>query len=475
MKSFANLKIEDNTYLLVAIFLLAIIISVLSFFKSKILNEFGFTLTDYWAVRLFIIVIFIKIVCKNRVNKIVGDKKEVNFSKTSYDGLLNVRALAILCVLLGHWYAVTFPPMNLVQKVKSGEFVWLLTGAANAGVWVFFSLSGYLMGKGFFSSRYSYDGMGVFNYFVGRLFKIYPIYIVSIVIVGILVEPRIFNLSDIAYLDNFLSLIFFDMPRLGPIGALWSVTAEVQFYCLVPPLCFFMSKFLTTAKRSYIFLLFLSAGAFLIKFYMLKKYGMEIWVDYIYFPTIANLDCFMFGMVSALLINKHGNFMFNLRNKESDNFGLILIILFYLFMSFITAKVLINDTADFNRPFMLRGTVYFSLMPIIVSLLTSLLINYYEQIKDLNNIPNLPSKVLKRIGILAFVLYVWHSPIYLSLRTLYPEKISIYESVEYMIFMIPILYFIASFAYQMIELPLNKFGQNYKINAVKSLPSTYHK
>ena len=443
------------------IIIIILIILLLSLFKNFLINHLEVTLAEYWTVRIFLIIIFVHIILKNKCNVIINSQKINSYSKSSYIGLLNVRALAIICVLLGHWFAVTFPPFDLVSKVNSGGLVWVLTGAANAGVWIFFSLSGYLMGKGFFTNRYGYDGRGVFHYFVGRFFKIYPIYIISVTIVGILNNPEIFNFKNLQYLDNFFSIIFFDMPRLGPIGALWSITTEVQFYCLVPPLCFYAARFLSTSKRCYIFIGLVFITFPLIKFFLLKKYGMSIWIDYIYFPVLANLDCFLIGTVSSLLINKYKNFLYVIKNTKSNNLGFILIALCYLFMAYLTAKILINNTADFNRPFILRGILFFSIMPVITSLITWALIQYYEQANLLADKLNIIGFSMKKLGILAYVIYVWHSPIYLSLRKIAPENITLSESFWHMFFMLPILFFIAYTLYRSIELPLNKLGHKY--------------
>lgn len=458
-----NFLSNSNNYFL-SIFIIIFSLILASLFKNNIINNLGVTIIQYWFLRIIIIFLFIYIVFTNKEQ---GTHRLVTknfYSKSSYAGLLNVRALAIICVLLGHWFAVTFPPFDLVKSVNSGSPIWLLTGAANAGVWVFFSLSGYLMGKGFFTNRYSYDGKGVFNYLIGRFFKIYPIYIISVILVGILVNPEIFDLTNIQYLDNFLSLIFFDMPRLGPIGALWSITTEVQFYCLVPPLCFYLNRILSTNKRCYAFIFLIVFIASSIKFILLKKYGMPIWINYIYFPTLANLDCFLIGLVSALLINRHKNFIYTVKYKKSNNMGFILILLFYLFMAYFTGRVLINNTADFNRPFIFRGIVFFSLMPSIISLFTWVIIQYYEQINLSIYKFNFINIFMEKLGVLAFVIYVWHSPIYLSLRKIFPENISMFQSFWYACAMLPILFFIAYVLYRSIELPFNEAAKKYKKN-----------
>ncbi|OIN00901.1 hypothetical protein A9236_06835 [Polynucleobacter sp. QLW-P1DATA-2] len=64
------------------------------------------------------------------------------------DPLLFLRALFCLLVLLQHGFGITFQAESLGQHLFS-EWVWLLLPSAWMGVWGFFVLSGYLMGKSF--------------------------------------------------------------------------------------------------------------------------------------------------------------------------------------------------------------------------------------------------------------------------------------------------------------------------------------
>lgn len=163
-----------------------------------------------------------------------GEKVARPPRESRFDSLMGLRALAAVMVLLGHYFALVFA----LPKPQAG-LQWILyslmEGCPYAGVWVFFTLSGYLMGKGF-RSRYQLTEEGIFAFYRNRMLRILPLYVGALFLVGLFTSPGLFLPRNWwQWIEVCLFDYRGDLP-LPPIGALWSVSTEVQFYCL-PPFC----------------------------------------------------------------------------------------------------------------------------------------------------------------------------------------------------------------------------------------------
>ena len=102
------------------------------------------------------------------------------------DSLLVLRGLACLVVVLFH---CTVPRALIVYK--DYNFTWLLLGDGIVAVWVFFALSGYLMGKAFYTQRYTATVKGITQFFINRALRIFPLYYFAILVQSIFVYPQV--------------------------------------------------------------------------------------------------------------------------------------------------------------------------------------------------------------------------------------------------------------------------------------------
>ena len=91
--------------------------------------------------------------------------------KEKYDRLNLLRIIAFLIVFLLH--AKIFIPVEWFDNVKIS---WILFTPAWAGVWIFFVLSGYGIGSGFYSGKYQMTKHGILKFYYSRLLKILPLY-----------------------------------------------------------------------------------------------------------------------------------------------------------------------------------------------------------------------------------------------------------------------------------------------------------
>lgn len=126
--------------------------------------------------------------------------------------LNSVRGIAILLVVASH-----FMPSSLSHY---GQLPGLI---GKGGVILFFFLSGFLM------ERAATAGTSLINYGVRRAFRIFPMYLLSIILIYS-VEPK-WSLSDV-----FLNASFTAQIAQSPLmsGVYWTLYIEVIFYALVP-------------------------------------------------------------------------------------------------------------------------------------------------------------------------------------------------------------------------------------------------
>lgn len=129
----------------------------------------------------------------------------------SLDGL---RGVAALIVVITHIEPI-FPALGPLPAAKLGE----------QGVAIFFALSGFLM-------AYLYGGKpmtrtAAIDYLVHRFARIYPVYLVAVVISALLSA-----MPDLNYIDKLIGPgeIIRHVLLFGSQGVFWSIPPEIQFY-----------------------------------------------------------------------------------------------------------------------------------------------------------------------------------------------------------------------------------------------------
>ena len=374
-------------------------------------------------------------------------------ASTLLDPLLALRAVAFLMVFMGHWFMVTFQPENLKEMVENGEIIWLLTSSPWGGVWIFFTLSGYLMAKGFKGGRYSLDRDSITNFYRNRSLRIFPLYYIAIILVGALVTPEIFAINNPINFNNLVSLLTFDSFGTMPIGALWSISTEVQFYLITPFLIILLNLFLTNKIRIFLFVLMLVLASVAYKFFILHAIGLDAWQQYVYKPLLPNLDVFLVGMTAVFLPKRW--FFWCVGVKPRFVLAILSALLLWACLSFCSANTMLGEGG-------FKTVIFLSFAPIATSLATTFLIlivdniNFITAFNNIRPIFRLFWVKINSIGILTFSLYVWHEPLLLSFRKIAPQNLSLGISLAYLFLVFSILLYIAQFFYRNLELPYDQ-------------------
>lgn len=350
---------------------------------------------------------------------------KVNFAN-QLDPFLALRGLACLVVIFYH----VAPPRKFIGY-QNYDFSWILFGHGYAAVLVFFCLSGYLMGKVFYSGRYTFDRTGILNFWRNRILRIFPLYYFIVLILSIFVYTPILQIHNWEYLFRLCTFTYNQSLPIEFSGSFWSLSTEVQFYLVVPLIYAGLKNRIQTKKQvifSYVvtlLLVFLLRIAFTIVFKTQEIH--DNYIQYIYTPLLTNIDVFMCGfLVNAWLNCKNNNeskpstdiakkySVFNLSNHAKKITAFILVIILFLF----TAYYYYHQGPG-------ESVVY----PAVTAIITSLFIGLFESSGNhesfhkneklsFDAIVRNPVRILEVAGVLSYGVYLWHQAILAKLTTI---------------------------------------------------------
>ncbi len=204
---------------------------------------------------------------------------------SSIDQLLVLRGIAAILVFFTH-----ITPNNsdgIIPKilmVNNYNISWLLKPNGSVCIWIFFCLSGYLMGKGFYAERYSCDWTGLKNFYLNRIKRILPL-TYFVICLTFFLNPQIFLSENLPTLFRLLTFTYsfvqngvanFDVFGNFP---LWSLSVEMQFYLLIPILYISINFFLKNSAKKLLLLIFVLFMGLGLNFFW-ANYRSEKFVNY---------------------------------------------------------------------------------------------------------------------------------------------------------------------------------------------------
>ena len=303
-------------------------------------------------------------------------EKKIKY-RSDIDGL---RALAVIGVILYH------------SEISIGNN--LLFSGGFLGVDVFFVISGYLITSIILKAQVIENNFSFLEFYKRRVRRLVPallvVLITSLVFAYLLLLPIQFK----SYLNSVLSSIFFysniyfhysgeaygqTILSNQPLLHTWSLSVEEQFYILYPILFIFILKvfkdrvkfiFYIFIITSVIFSSYMSENHSSFNFYMITNRAWE-------------LAC------GALISINH----FQEKKKKKNNFwkifGFVLIIFSFIYF----------DSTN-NHP------SYLTLIPVLGC---CIIIDNYNKNNLIDKI--LTNKLIVKIGLISYSLYLWHHPI----------------------------------------------------------------
>lgn len=374
----------------------------------------------------------------------IGETKPV---KTGYgDPLLTLRAMACSIVMIGHGTTVVFPPSDLPHVAADSRSFWLLMPMPWAGVWIFFTLSGYLMGKGFFTGRYHFSRKSIVHFYRNRLLRIVPLYYFALLTAVLFIHPEVLRFETLPYL---ISTFLFDTEGTRPgtvIGLLWSVATEMQFYLMVPLLALALSKAIPRvgAVAAVAAIMFVGLGYRTAAVFFAVP-DDRAWNVEIYSPLLGNLDMFLLGMVTSWTVQRYP-----LRWPRLG-YGFLFSGLIYVASAWWWTAWL----PDPRQPTINYAIRYFA--PTAFGLATAAAIIMFEHAARQSSdvVSRGVIRATQMLGTLTFAIYIWHEPVFVSLRRLYPSPMTAMDTLSAMALAIPAALLFAWITWLAIEKPFD--------------------
>jgi peptidoglycan/LPS O-acetylase OafA/YrhL len=200
-------------------------------------------------------------IIKNVIKKLTRETSSGHYIP-EIDGL---RFMAISTVILFHSYTYYNVKSGLIYDSSNVIFqIWTaLCQNGYIGVYLFFAISGYILGKPFAEQHIqNAPAVSIQKYFFRRLTRIEPPYFIALIvlfIVSLFVYDYKFNDLFYHFLASFFYIHNLFFAEANPInGVLWSLEVEIQFYLLAPLICliFKLNKLLRWVVWALLILIF---------------------------------------------------------------------------------------------------------------------------------------------------------------------------------------------------------------------------
>ena len=392
-----------------------------------------------------------------------------NIKNNRLDALLALRGFACLMVVTIH----CAPPRKSIIY-NDIDLSWLMFSHGAIAVWIFFVLSGYLMGKVFYTKRYTVDIAGVIKFWRNRALRIFPLYYFAVLILSIFVYPEILKFSNWGYLLRVCTFTYhpyvsFEAVKFNDV--FWSLSTEVQFYLIVPFIYSLIQKRFNNQKRVLIAGLSIIVATLILRSLLWISFQTEITQEmgyafkYWYTPLITNLDLFICGFLLNGLIQNHKLSFNSNQSRIAKLFAVTLIILLYLF----SAHHLYHQEL-WNLPNRSGGwrtlTTILILQP-LTAIITSGFIFAFE--KDVYHeftkheklsfsaILKNPVRILEIVGNLSYSIYIWHMPIITRTYEVFNAEIPLEAFYIRLTATLILSTVLATVTYYLVELPFSRW------------------
>nr|WP_071467816.1 acyltransferase [Polynucleobacter sp. QLW-P1DATA-2] len=244
-----------------------------------------------------------------------------------------------------------------------------------------------------------------------------PGYFLVLALGGLLLEPEIFDYKNLWILASTALFDYDGALPLNPVGALWSIATEMQFYVICPIVALLIAtlnfKKYSLAKN-FIFLVLLFG---IMMVYRLINFidGGYYWKTAVMTPVVGNLDLFFGGMILSYILTR------DRKNIFSVFIGLILSFMFYIFGAYVVSSIFIGKN-------WLWKIGYFG--PTLTGLSVLLIITIFETniSEKLKNYLIIFIKKSSFFGLITYEIYLLHDPIQRLTRGLFPGELTLENS-----------------------------------------------
>jgi peptidoglycan/LPS O-acetylase OafA/YrhL len=212
--------------------------------------------------------------------------------------LTGLRGIAAFWVFCFHYKALIgfdAVPNNTVTDLMLSVFSY-----GGQGVFIFFTLSGFLLALPFVKSHKTGLPVDRFKYLLRRVFRVFPTYYAQLAILcllalsmpGLLPIPSSWQ-SWLAHATMSFYLPPFNVDAM--LGVWWTLPIEFGFYLLLPLVAFGLSR-----NRAVWFLTICMLVMLVFRFFMLQRYANQGLPMHLYVYALpGSMDCFGLGVFAA--------------------------------------------------------------------------------------------------------------------------------------------------------------------------------
>lgn len=364
-------------------------------------------------------------------------------------GLDGLRAFSVLAVIAYHLH-----------------FKWAQGGLL--GVEIFFVLSGYLITDQILMEWKIHNRLSVKQFWIRRMRRLLPAMIFMLILVALWLAitdiSRLQTLtgdfiSSILYINNWY-LIFHNVSYFesfgppSPIGHLWSLAIEEQFY-VIWPIVLLVGIYFIPQRGKLMLGILLSAALSVIAMAIIYEPGAD--PSRVYYGTDTRAFAILIGAALAIIWPswKHRRRISSAARDLLDVSGLIGIIMLFILV-YIT-----NQFDDWLYPW---GFLYLS---VVTAVLIAILVHPANRLEKIMGNP-----LFSWIGKRSYSLYIWHYPVItLSTPTIDTDGTS-YLRIALQLLVTVI---ISSLSYRYIEDPIRRGIFRVRLDSYSKQHSTVYK
>ena len=200
-----------------------------------------------------------------------------------------LRVFALFCIIGIHSKLV----IELFVPYMQNQFSVFVYTPAWTEIGIFFILSGYLLGKGFYKNKYTTDIKGMLSFWLTRLIRVFPMYFLLLFISFLFICPEFFFSEKWKILIPLFTFTFSGECSHFSFGATWFISTIMQLYFAMPVVFAIIKKWFIKYDKLLFFVVII-AGL------LWRMYALHAHLDWktnVYLPSWVNADYFFAGML----------------------------------------------------------------------------------------------------------------------------------------------------------------------------------
>lgn len=277
-------------------------------------------------------------------------------------------------------------------------------------VYIFYLISGYTVGYGFFSKKYTLSFRSLCSFYTNRFLRIAPAYYVCVFLSIFVFYP---NIHTTAYdiLRFFTFTANFDYLNLPFQQLLVIISTEMQFY-LFAPILFLLLSFLVRKIHPLVIGAFILCLGIAIRYAMLSAGlapDLSMYMLNVYVTVWGMIDYFLFGMFISYLVYKRSTALLQLVKRIPTSIYFIVFIGWFLWINYINFFPIPWQSWAINHLFLIPPSLCLVIGWYILS--SGLHFTYNNRPVTASQIIQWiihPKTFLYGIGIISYGLYLYH-------------------------------------------------------------------